>query len=114
MGLEKVSVIVVVVVGYLSLVRLRRWQRYNAIHKQFGSAARSLSPADAQLITHTSLFYDMPLLMNYALAFALFKTYAIPSISKILLGTKELSSKEGISRRYADVSAHLPTMMPSI
>jgi len=99
------------------------------IHKKYTPAfeARTLTPEEAQDVVHVSTFYDMPTLLNYALAFALFKTYAIvrandistshksdffirswhwqPSISKILGATKEMSSKELISKRYADVSS---------
>ncbi|KAF5338288.1 hypothetical protein D9758_015760 [Tetrapyrgos nigripes] len=62
----------------------------------------TLTPEEAQRVLVTALQYDMPLMLNYSLAFALFKSYAIPSISKILMSTKEFGSKERISKRYAD------------
>ena len=37
----------------------------------------TLTPEEAQRIVLVSTSYDMPLLLNYSLAFALFKTYAI-------------------------------------
>ena len=37
----------------------------------------TLTPEEAQRIILVSTSYDMPLLLNYSLAFALFKTYAI-------------------------------------
>ncbi|KAF8827142.1 hypothetical protein HHX47_DHR5000982 [Lentinula edodes] len=94
----------VVVTAYLCRVRVLRWRRHTAIHREFGRKYESglLTPEDAQKIIHTSALYDMPALMNYALAFALFKTYAIPTISKILSDTKELKSAASISKRYAD------------
>ncbi|KAJ3868962.1 hypothetical protein EV359DRAFT_31171 [Lentinula novae-zelandiae] len=96
----------IVVTAYLRRVRVLRWRRHTAIHREFGRKYESglLTPEDAQKIIHTSALYDMPALMNYALAFALFKTYAIPTISKILSDTKELKSAASISKRYADVS----------
>ncbi|KAI3604525.1 hypothetical protein WG66_008128 [Moniliophthora roreri] len=51
----------------------------------------------------------MPLVLEYALAFALFKTYGIPSISKILAATKEFKSDETVSKRYADTSILIST-----
>jgi hypothetical protein len=65
--------------AYLCLVRALRWRRYNAVHKKFGPryTSKTLTPEEAQQVMHLSAFWDMPLLMNYALAFALFKTYAI-------------------------------------
>ena len=37
----------------------------------------TLPPEEAQRIILLSTSYDMPLLLNYSLTFALFKTYAI-------------------------------------
>ncbi|KAJ2915437.1 hypothetical protein MD484_g4981, partial [Candolleomyces efflorescens] len=51
----------------------------------------------------------MPLLLNKALSFALFKTYAIPTISKLLLSTKELGSAKNVARRYADTEILIAT-----
>lgn len=62
----------------------------------------TLSPEEAQRVILVSTSYDMPLLLNYSLAFALFKTYAIPSISKLLSVTGEFKSAETVSKRYAD------------
>ncbi|KAK0462534.1 uncharacterized protein EV420DRAFT_1735087 [Desarmillaria tabescens] len=92
--------------GYLSLVKLLRWRRYNTVHEKYTPKykAGTLTLQDAQEIISVSMMYDMPALMNYALAFALFKTYAIPSISKLLFDTQELSHPDKISKRYADVT----------
>ncbi|KAF8151753.1 hypothetical protein B0H34DRAFT_139014 [Crassisporium funariophilum] len=100
-------------VGWVVLVRTLRWRRYNAIHREFGAKYNnglgSITPQDAQKIMQVSTMYDMPLLLNYSLAFALFKTYGIPSISKLLAATKQLKSKETISRRYADTEILVAT-----
>ena len=63
--------------AYLLLVRSLRWRRYYAIHKKYEGKWRrgELTPAEAQEIMHTSVFWDQPLLMNKSLAFALFKSY---------------------------------------
>ncbi|KAL1716376.1 hypothetical protein EV715DRAFT_293303 [Schizophyllum commune] len=109
--------------AYLGLVRVLRWRRYEAVHRKYArlfeertlspveaDARKSstpvkdgrLSPAEAQEIVQLSLGYDMHYLMVQALSFALFKTYGIPSISKLLLSTKQLTTRENISRRIAD------------
>ncbi|KAL1684523.1 hypothetical protein GGG16DRAFT_68145 [Schizophyllum commune] len=99
--------------AYLGLVRILRWRRYEAVHRKYahllakGSRVRTetvntLTPAEAQEIVQLSLGYDMHYLMVQALSFALFKTYGIPSISKLLLSTKQLTTRENISRRIAD------------
>lgn len=66
---------------YLALVRTLRWRRFDAIHRKYDAhlKSRSLTPEEAQEVVHLTAFYDMPLLLNYAVAFALFKTYAIVS-----------------------------------
>ncbi|KAF4581369.1 hypothetical protein EYR40_002957 [Pleurotus pulmonarius] len=89
---------------YLLLVRCLRWRRYAAIHKKFEAKFRTgnLTIQDAQEIVHTSALWDMPELLYIALSYATIKTFAIPSISKILLSTKQMSSAEHASRRYAD------------
>ncbi|KAF5373142.1 hypothetical protein D9758_001537 [Tetrapyrgos nigripes] len=99
--------------SYLVLVRALRWKRYNKIHRKYQKRyeAGLLTPEDAQRIIKPSLGYDMPLVLGSAISFALFKTYGIPSISNILKGTKELGSKEGISKRYADTSILISTFV---
>ncbi|KAJ7202384.1 hypothetical protein GGX14DRAFT_463470 [Mycena pura] len=96
---------------YLLLVRALRWRRYNAIHKKYTAKykAKTLTPEEAQEVIQVSILYDMPMLSEYSLAFALFKTYAIPTISRLLLATKQLSSPEMISRRYADTQILIAT-----
>ena len=71
------------IIGWMALVRALRWRRYNAIHREFGpkwdNGRGSITPEEAQKIILQPILYDMPLLLNYALAFALFKTYAVVS-----------------------------------
>ena len=71
----------VTAIFYLCLVRAFRWRRFDAIHRQYDARfkSRSLTPEEAQEVVHVAAFYDMPLLLNYSVAFALFKTYAIVS-----------------------------------
>ncbi|KAL1755559.1 hypothetical protein FB107DRAFT_213323 [Schizophyllum commune] len=98
------QIVVALGVGYLSLVRALRWRRYNEIHRKYTHklADGSLTPAEAQEVVQLSLGYDMHWLMTQALSFALFKTYGIPTISKLLVATKELSTEENVAKRYAD------------
>ncbi|KIJ98542.1 hypothetical protein K443DRAFT_680660 [Laccaria amethystina LaAM-08-1] len=99
------------VLGYLALARLLRWRRYNAIHREYMKKYQegTLTPEEAQRIILVSTTYDMPLLLNYSLAFALFKTYAVPSISKLLSVTGEFKSAETVSKRYADTEILIAT-----
>ncbi|KAF9476142.1 hypothetical protein BDN70DRAFT_882785 [Pholiota conissans] len=98
---------------WLLVVRASRWRRYNAIHRKYGpkwnNGLGTINPREAQEIIHLSTVYDMPTLLYHAVSFALFKTYGIPSISKLLVATKELCSKETMSRRYADTEILIST-----
>ncbi|KAF7328936.1 hypothetical protein MVEN_02523500 [Mycena venus] len=107
----KSSLVCALAVVYLSVVRSLRWRRYNAIHKKYSAKfrAKTLTPEEAQEVIQLSFMYDMPTLSEYSLAFALFKTYAIPTISKLLLDTKQLASQALVARRYADTEILIGT-----
>ena len=77
----QVQVIFCAFLTWLVAVRAFRWMHYNDIHRQFQAKyeERTITPEEAQKIIHVSILYDMPLLLNYAVAFALFKTYGIVS-----------------------------------
>ncbi|KAG9225506.1 hypothetical protein CCMSSC00406_0003009 [Pleurotus cornucopiae] len=103
------------IASYLLVVHRLRWRRYDDIHAKYETKFKEgkLTPRDAQEIMHASAFYDMPTLMTYSLSFALFKTYAIPSISKILAGTREFTDPSTVSRRYADTEILICTWIAS-
>ncbi|TRM66718.1 hypothetical protein BD626DRAFT_163255 [Schizophyllum amplum] len=105
------QIAVAAVVGYLGLVRALRWRKYDAVHNKYAHklVERDLSPAEAQEIVQLALGYDMHYVMILALGFALYKTYGIPSISKLLVATKELSTEANVSRRVADTELLIAT-----
>jgi hypothetical protein len=74
---------------WLLIVRALRWRRYNAIHRKYGpkwnNGLGTITPQEAQEITHLSTVFDMPQLLFNALSFALFKTYGIVSMVDFLL-----------------------------
>lgn len=61
-----------------------------------------MTNVDAQEIITSLAELEFPKTMETSLQFALFKTYGIPTISGLLVATKEFSSQENASRRYAD------------
>lgn len=69
---------------WMATVRSLRWRRYHAIHRKYlqkwENGKGPITAEEAQEIITVGAAYDMPLLLNYALAFALFKTYAIVRI----------------------------------
>ncbi|KAJ6589006.1 hypothetical protein B0H19DRAFT_1102450 [Mycena capillaripes] len=110
---SKSSVVCALGLVYLCLAGSLRWRRYNAIHKKYSAKfrAKTLTPEEAQEVIQLSFMYDMPTLAKYSLAFALFKTYAIPTISKLLLDTKQLASQALVARRYTDTQILIATWM---
>ncbi|KXN91327.1 Transcription initiation factor TFIID subunit 11 [Leucoagaricus sp. SymC.cos] len=112
----KSSNLVTAFVLYLAAVRVLRFKRHREIHRIYQKKYedRTLTPEEAQKVMLVSSGYDMPLLLNCSLAFVLFKTYGLPSISKLLSATKQLKSSETVSRRYADVSWTLLPLTPNI
>ncbi|KAJ7262727.1 hypothetical protein B0H12DRAFT_1104192 [Mycena haematopus] len=107
------SVVCALALVYLCLVRSLRWRRYNAIHKKYSAKfrARTLTPEESQDVIQLAYMYDMPSLSEYSLAFALFKTYGIPTISQLLLHTKQLASQALVARRYADTEILIGTWL---
>ncbi|EAU81978.2 hypothetical protein CC1G_09164 [Coprinopsis cinerea okayama7 len=95
------------------LLRRHRWKRYYQIHEQYEAKwkAGSLTPAEAQQIIHVGLGRDLVFALKRAIGFALFKTYAIPSISKLLSSTQEHSTREKVSKRYADTEILIGTWL---
>jgi hypothetical protein len=89
----KSSVACAVALVYLCVVRSLRWRRYNAIHKKYSAKfrAKALTPEEAQEILQLSFMYDMPMLAEYSLAFALFKTYGIVCNVRLHCGQSTLT-----------------------
>ncbi|KAG8729936.1 hypothetical protein FRC12_020607, partial [Ceratobasidium sp. 428] len=109
-------------IAYLTLVRLLRYRNLNRkLDKYFathtlrkGSSGSSpsdypMTPAEAQEILRISSASDMPYLVEKSLEFALFKTYGIESISKILLGTGQLTKEASASKRFVDTALLIAT-----
>ena len=63
-----------------------------------------MTNVDAQAIIMYLLELEFPRLYYTSLQFALFKTYGIPTISKLLVATKEFSTSKKASKRYADTT----------
>lgn len=55
-----------------------------------------------QLFVSAQRKHSLSLIIDTSVQFALFKTYGIPTISQLLVATKEFSTPENASKRYAD------------
>ncbi|EJD05108.1 uncharacterized protein FOMMEDRAFT_18758 [Fomitiporia mediterranea MF3/22] len=127
------AAIPVVITVYLALVRALRFHHVLALKWKYGDGPQAtnvpgkklglgkeaslvngrpdvkLSLEEAQEIVLRVTQLEMPGLMRIALSFALFKTYAIPTISAILLQSKQLSTAENVSKRYTDTAVLIAT-----
>ncbi|KAI1499035.1 hypothetical protein F5X99DRAFT_298089 [Biscogniauxia marginata] len=97
------------VVGYLTLCRVLRFRAEKAIRRKLGytdieSLARMTS-TDAQVILNFLTHYEFPLYSELSLQFALFKTYGIESISKLLVATRNFTEPVKSRKRYEDTGA---------
>ncbi|KZV77380.1 hypothetical protein PENSPDRAFT_621794 [Peniophora sp. CONT] len=103
--------VLLLALSYLLFVRLTRRRLYNHVHRKYAHRVAdldALTPAEAQDIMHATLLWDTPSVVFNALSFAIVRTYAIPSISRILCGTKELQS-DTVSKRYMDTAIIVAT-----
>ena len=69
-------------------------------YKHRDSLESARMPEDAMFIFQELSYREFPFLTLKALEFGLFKTYAIPSISKVLISTNEMVGST--ARRYDD------------
>ncbi|KAG0308336.1 hypothetical protein BGZ98_008318 [Dissophora globulifera] len=83
----------IALIAYMTVVRFFRYRRINALLKKYPDPTLPLrNPTVAKEIFSTFNDYEFPYLNVVSLEFALFKTYAIPSISKILAASKEFNN----------------------
>jgi hypothetical protein len=84
--------------AYLLLCRLLRYVWRSRKHAQYRYKDRAsfakMTMTDAQDIQWYLYQLEFPFTTQKALEFALFRTYGIPTISKLLVKTKQLSDKE--------------------
>jgi len=90
---------------YLFLCRIFRYRRLkNTIRKYKNVPLDYHKAQDISLITS---LYEMPYMMQLSVSFALFKTYGIPTISRLLAKTNQLARLEVAGRRAEDTGVLL-------
>ncbi|KAI9698961.1 MAG: hypothetical protein M1836_003150 [Candelina mexicana] len=106
---------VIVILAYPILVALLRFRRVRAMPKKYGyitqESLAKMTIEDAHKIQIEIAELEFPSMYEKALQFALFKTYGIPSISKLLVATRQLSEEAKASKRYADTAVIIAEMM---
>jgi len=83
-----------VLAAYMLLVRHLRYRRIRKLLAKYPDPTIPLRDFPvAREVLSTSVNWDFPYLSEVALEFALFKTYSIPTISKILAATQQFSKE---------------------
>lgn len=91
--------------GYLVLVRLLRFRGVRNLKKQYAHLLKnpySMTYKEAQQITKLHSLRDMPYMSRMAGIYALIKTYGIASGTPLLIKTRQLSTRERVSKRIED------------
>jgi len=102
----------VLLVAYMTLVRHLRYRRINALLKKYPDPTLPLRDIKvAREVATATQAYEFPYLNVVSLEFALFKTYAIPTISKILAGSRQFASQ--CAKRADDTGLILAEMNES-
>jgi len=93
---------------YPTLVALFRYQRLRQTLEQYPYTSRrsfsSMTNEHAFYIQQILGELEFPFTYEKALQFALFRTYGIPSVSKLLVQTSEFSEKATATKRYVDTT----------
>ncbi|KAF2108532.1 hypothetical protein BDV96DRAFT_652783 [Lophiotrema nucula] len=91
---------------YVLLCRALRYRRRDQAYTRYPYKMRDDFAKMTTQHAHEILKYvfqlEFPFLVKKSLEFALFRTYGIPTISKLLCETKQLSDLQYAPRRYAD------------
>lgn len=94
--------------SYLLVVRLLRYRLRDGLWRKYGFSDREsltrMTLDQAQGIQREIAQKEFPFLFENSLFFALFKTYSIETISKLLIQTGQLSRDENASKRVVDTT----------
>ncbi|PYH44419.1 uncharacterized protein BP01DRAFT_424193 [Aspergillus saccharolyticus JOP 1030-1] len=98
--------LVLAVTSYALLVNFLRFRLVKWMHARYNYPTREsfahMTDDDAWAIQKTMLEQEFPFFYLKSLQFALFRTYGIPSISKVLVDTAQFSKPDTSLKRYAD------------
>ncbi|KAH8645348.1 hypothetical protein BX600DRAFT_391519 [Xylariales sp. PMI_506] len=96
-----------IIIPYLVLIRLLRYQRRNQISQKYGDGQNrqqlaAMTLGEASRIQRQLAELEFPRTFQRSLGFAILKTYGIPSISRLLVATSQLSADATVSKRATD------------
>lgn len=99
------TLLLVLVWIYISICHYFRFHRLKSLLLKYKHV--QLDYRQAQDIVLSSVLYDMPYMMVTSLQFALFRTYGIPTISRVLVQTNQLAQLDTAGRRAEDTAVLL-------
>lgn len=122
LGLRSSAVysLVLVLLTYLPLVSFLRRRREQHMRLELGYTTRdslkNMTNDDAFAIQNVVAELEFPWVFDMSLQFALFKSYGLGTIASLLVDTRQLTTAENATKRYADTvvllkefMAHAPT-----
>ncbi|CAF2420187.1 unnamed protein product [Rotaria sp. Silwood2] len=92
--------LILLLIIYLFLCHYFRFHRLKHILKKYNNV--HLDYHQAQEIFIFTFAFDMPYISETSTSFALFKTYGIPTISRLLVQTNQLTRLDTVGRRAED------------
>ncbi|KAI1074858.1 hypothetical protein F5B20DRAFT_585868 [Whalleya microplaca] len=111
------SYLVPAFLAYALLCRTLRFRREKALRRKFGfpegdrAALARMTNDQAQQIIRFLMTWEFPLFHYLSLEFALFKTYGVETISRLLLATRNLTDPIKSRKRYEDTGALIGEFM---
>jgi len=107
---SKLAYALVGVIAYISICHALRFRRIKSLQRKYGFGTprrptfSDMTDQEAWEIQIEIAEAEFPSLFEKGLQLALFRTYGIPSISKLLVQTAQLSTSENVAKRYADTA----------
>ncbi|PHH62575.1 hypothetical protein CDD81_6890 [Ophiocordyceps australis] len=104
-----------------SLLRFRRLRRLQAKYNFPDRASLSrMTGTEARAIHHHCSAYEFPFAFDYGLRMAIFKTYALENVGRLLAASSDLMSTQHVGKRYEDTEViyasffHWPPSSPPL
>lgn len=105
----RVTTVIGALIAYSTVCQVLRFRRIKSLKREYGSGTDKkhfscMTDEEAHRIQKIVSDAEFPALFEKGLQLALFRTYGIPSISKLLVNTAQLSTTENVAKRYADTA----------
>ncbi|KHO11526.1 C6 finger domain-containing protein [Metarhizium robertsii ARSEF 23] len=93
-------------VSYVSLCSFLRFRRVNKLRQRYPYPDRAslaqMTSEEAQVIVQNICSYEFPYFFDLSQQYALFRTYAVENIAKLLVSVSDLNKSDQSPKRYED------------